>query len=824
VVAALTAALLLVLVAGTAGSAVAAYYFSRLAGAEAKARADADRASTEIRGKDNELRDQSERLKRASNLVDSGRLHADASQYDKALADYTAAVEQRPDVPALWLGRGQFYMQFLCWDEAAADFARGFELQSPVDPKQWLQHAWLRLYVGDRDGYRRVCATMLDQFGQTTDLGTMGDLAQACTAGPDALDDYTRLIQLLEKPGLDGMHPGLTDSLLSVNRRAGRVEQALRLRVSPLGNNSAWGGGEAALAYHALGQDDKARKRLADFNQDLDDRLNQVWEVELTHIPQSSQEKYDLGAYLICREVVQELKGLGAVEHPLFWILRGRGRAALEQWDAAAADLARAIALRPDDPRPRLERGRLLHARKHWEEAAADYDEVLRQHPEDGNLWLERGIVYAAEGRWDQAAADFNRALEQPNFSNHSAMDVTLPLEMLQPDAAFDALVRLRPRDAHLWEERGRALDLAGNEAAAAAAYARAVDAAPDDLMLRYYRGLFLGQSQRWDEAAGDFARVLARLPESPELGHLGPLVHAQLLKWDQALDRTLALRPADGQLYAIRARWRLGRNQRDEALAAFGEALKLLPDDPGLHRERGTLYAQCRRWKEAAADFDVVVEQRPFGEDWLVDACLRRLSGDMDGYRRLCAQIAERYARTSDGTEAYVAGRIVAMTPDSGIDPALAVRWQERAVARAEAAANARQVVADPGDYTNWPLPSCFHALGLAHYRAGRFEAAARWYRDSNKSAAASPELPFISPLNSLGLALVCCQLKQPEEARRNLDAATAWMKDANAQRPAEEAEFAPPGMDLSYWLEYQVLRGEVDAALKQQAPKSQK
>jgi tetratricopeptide (TPR) repeat protein len=325
VVAGLTAALLLVLVAGTAGSAVAAYYFSRLAGAEAKARGDADRASTEIRDKDNELRDQSDRLKRASNLVDSGRLHADAAQYDKSLADYTAALEQRPDVPALWLGRGQFYMQFLCWDEAAADFARGFELQPPVDPHLWLQHAWLRLYVGDRDGYRRVCAAMLDQFGQTTDLGTMGDLAEACTAGPDALDDYSRLIQLLDKPGLDGMHPGIFDSLLSVYWRAGRIEQALRLRAEK-GVNSGWGVAETPLVYHALGQDDKARKRLANFNQDLDERLNQVWEVDLTHIPQSSRVKYDLGAYLLCREVVQQLQGLGAVEHPLFWILRSRGR------------------------------------------------------------------------------------------------------------------------------------------------------------------------------------------------------------------------------------------------------------------------------------------------------------------------------------------------------------------------------------------------------------------------------------------------------------------------------------------------------------------
>ena len=56
----------------------------------------------------------------------------------------------------VWLARGHFYMRFFCWDEAAADFAKGFDLQPPADPNLWLSHAELRLYVGDRDGYRRA--------------------------------------------------------------------------------------------------------------------------------------------------------------------------------------------------------------------------------------------------------------------------------------------------------------------------------------------------------------------------------------------------------------------------------------------------------------------------------------------------------------------------------------------------------------------------------------------------------------------------------------------------------------------------------------------
>ncbi len=78
-----------------------------------------------------------------------------------------------------------------------------------------------------------------------------------------------------------------------------------------------------------------------------------------------------------------------------------------------------------------------------------------------------------------------------------------------------------------------------------------------------------------------------------------------------------------------------------------------------------------------------------------------------------------------------------------------------------------------------------------------------------------ASPAMPPAEPLNWLGLALAYHRLKQPDEARRCLDKATAWMKQANADRPKEEVEAPPLTMTLSDWLEYQILRREAETAL---------
>ncbi|HVS39810.1 MAG TPA: serine/threonine-protein kinase, partial [Gemmataceae bacterium] len=210
VVAGLTAAVLLLLLLGTAASVVAAYYFSRLAASENKARADADRANNdivardvEIRRQTDEQREESERLKRAYAFHESGAFHAAQNEFDKTLADYTREIEERPDIGRFWLERGQLYLQFYCWHEAAADFAKGFDLQPPADLDMWVAHAQLRQYVGDREGYRRACAELLARYGQTPDRAVASALASACIAGPGALDDYSRPIQLLEKAVAD---------------------------------------------------------------------------------------------------------------------------------------------------------------------------------------------------------------------------------------------------------------------------------------------------------------------------------------------------------------------------------------------------------------------------------------------------------------------------------------------------------------------------------------------------------------------------------------------------------------------------------------------
>src|SRR5262249_40572500 len=126
------------------------------------------------------------------------------------------------------LGRAYIHAELGQWDQAAADFARAVELGAD-QAWVWSRHALLRLRSGDAAGYRRVCAGMLEHFGETTDAGTANTVAWTCVLVPGAVADYKRVLRLAEKAvaGLPGSWAHL-GTLGSVLYRAGQLEAAVR--------------------------------------------------------------------------------------------------------------------------------------------------------------------------------------------------------------------------------------------------------------------------------------------------------------------------------------------------------------------------------------------------------------------------------------------------------------------------------------------------------------------------------------------------------------------------------------------------------------------
>jgi tetratricopeptide (TPR) repeat protein len=80
---------------------------------------------------------------------------------------------------------------------AAAALGKAIELQ-PDRPYAWYCQAAAYVGAGDLPAYRKVCAAMLQRFGDTKDPWVAGRILYACVQGPDAVADIDRLFVLVD--------------------------------------------------------------------------------------------------------------------------------------------------------------------------------------------------------------------------------------------------------------------------------------------------------------------------------------------------------------------------------------------------------------------------------------------------------------------------------------------------------------------------------------------------------------------------------------------------------------------------------------------------
>ena len=150
-----------------------------------------------------------------------------------AIARHRKAFELDPQFGAAHGSLGECYAQLGRWDEAAAELDRSLELD-PTDYNRWCLTATLHAARGDRDGYRRTCKGMLEQFGDMDRPAAAERLIKACLLLPDALGtadaDRVQKLALRVVSGTehDRLYYWFVMSKGLAAYRAGRDEEAIR--------------------------------------------------------------------------------------------------------------------------------------------------------------------------------------------------------------------------------------------------------------------------------------------------------------------------------------------------------------------------------------------------------------------------------------------------------------------------------------------------------------------------------------------------------------------------------------------------------------------
>ena len=152
------------------------------------------------------------------------------------------------------------------WPQAAACYARALTRDATDDGHFWYEYAALLLLSGDRPGYVKACAHMVDRCGKEKGPRSY-HVARACTLEPHSVADMSLPRRLAEKE-LQGSREfwSLTEQG-ALAYRAGRFEEAVPLFEQSLRANPKPGAAVVSwlwlsLAHQRLGKAKEARRWL----------------------------------------------------------------------------------------------------------------------------------------------------------------------------------------------------------------------------------------------------------------------------------------------------------------------------------------------------------------------------------------------------------------------------------------------------------------------------------------------------------------------------------------------------------------------------------
>jgi WD40 repeat protein/serine/threonine protein kinase/tetratricopeptide (TPR) repeat protein len=267
-------------------------------------------------------------------------------------------------------------------------------------------------------------------------------------------------------------------------------------------------------------------------------------------------------------------------------------------------------------------------------------------------------------------------------------------------------------------------------------------------------------------------------------------------------LDRLIAAEPGNWKHHSARAKlgpfytWVDGKWQDTGSgpiIADYTQAIALGAEGSEAWERRALLYGRQGQWDKAAADYQEAV-RRGAGDDV---RCKRAQAlwraGQADAYRRVCADLLDRFAHTDDAALAHDVASVCLLDPKPQVD-------LERVTRLAEKGLTEPWHVASEDEFNHLHTQNVVNreregreVLALALYRAGQFEAAIRGLsertrQDRPRPFAASEPGPWQPHL--LLLAMAHQRLGHPDQAQEYLVRAAAAPGAASYPGLRQEAE----------------------------------
>ncbi|HEY0551336.1 MAG TPA: protein kinase [Verrucomicrobiae bacterium] len=216
------------------------------------------------------------------------------------------------------------------------------------------------------------------------------------------------------------------------------------------------------------------------------------------------------------------------------------------------------------------------------------------------------------------------------------------------------------------------------------------------------------------------------------------------------AAERELRERSQLGKIYAEAGQF-LSQRKWDEAENVMRSVGPQQGSGP-IYSVLGHIRAMQKRWDAALTNFTYTTEvlpSDPFAFFHLTALYLK--TGDLDGYRRHCQRLQQKYGNTSDPNLAERTVKACLILPKSGVDMAVMEKLADVAVAT---------------DSAQVDFPFFQFAKGLMEFRRGHFQSAVDWERPVSERLVD----PMRAVQASMVMAMAQHQLQQSDEARETL------------------------------------------------------
>jgi tetratricopeptide (TPR) repeat protein len=472
----------------------------------------------------------------------------------------------------------------------------------------------------------------------------------------------------------------------------------------------------------------------------------------------------------------------------------------MRRFDQAIAEFEKAVRLRPNEARLHHHLGiALCDGKRDYDRAIREFKEAIRLDPQEGEDYhASLGDAFWKMRRFDQAIAEFEKAVRlQPNEAYfHHRLGIVWCDGKSDYDRAireFKEAIRLDPQEGSFHLNLGQAFRHKGLIDDAIAAYREAIRLNPDFARAHNLLGVGLQAKGQLDQAVAefeeairkdskyadphinlgaywcdkrhDYRRAVAEFKEAIRLNPDEPNAHFNMGialqksgRVQQAIaefERTLRLKADYPFAHLNLGRALRGQREFAQAVVALREAIRLQPEEADAHNDLGGVLFDQGRFQEAEAAFREAIRLVPkrslyhsnrgnalFG--------LGRFS-EVDSEHRESLRLEPESANVHNQAAWFHAN-----CPDGRFrDPQRAVELAKKAVALAP----------KDGD--------CWNTLGVAHYRAGDYQAALTALQKSMELRAGGDSGDWFF------LAMAYWKRGEKEKAREWYGKAVQWMEN---------------------------------------------